>query len=200
MAYLPVPLLCTDGITMKLVFIFGPAASGKLTIARELAALTGLTVFHNHLVVDAVTAVFPFGSPQFIRLREQMWMAMFEEAARARRSIIFTFQPEPTVAEDFPERVQRLIASVGGEVAFVRLKVARDIQESRIGAESRRKFGKLVSLDLLRELTAAFEACEARMPEAALTIDTGLATPAAAALQIAETLGLSTLPSGAGAA
>ena len=185
---------------MKLVFIFGPAASGKLTVARELSALTGLPLFHNQLVVDAVMAVFPFGSPQFIRLREQMWMAMFEEAAKARRSLIFTFAPEPSVPEDFPTRVRKLVAGHGGEVSFVRLEVARDIQEARIGDDSRRKFGKLVSLDLLRELRPAFEACEARMPPAAATIDTGMASPRESALRIAETLGLSTLPSGAGAA
>jgi hypothetical protein len=200
MAYWAVPLRVRTEISMKLVFIFGPAASGKLTVARELSALTRLPLFHNHLVVDAVTAVFPFGSPEFIRLREQMWMAMFEEAAKARRSIIFTFAPEPSVAEDFPERVQRLIARVGGEVAFVRLLVAQDVQEGRISDDSRRKFGKLVSLDLLRELRPAFEACEARMPAAAVTIDTGSVQPLQAALQIVETLGLSTLPSGSGAA
>ncbi len=183
---------------MKLVFIYGPAASGKLTVARALSALTGLSVFHNHLVVDAVAAVFPFGSPQFIRLREQMWMAMFEEAARAQRSLIFTFAPEPTVPEHFPERVRELIARNGGVTEFVRLKVARDIQEARLGDESRKAYGKLVSVDLLRELRPAFEACEARMPAAALTTDTASVSPADAALQIAEKLGLSTLPSGAG--
>ena len=185
---------------MKLVFIFGPAASGKLTVARELSGLTGLRLFHNHLVVDAVAAVFPFGSPQFVRLREQMWMAMFEEATKAERSLIFTFAPEPTVPDDFPECVRKLVARHGGETDFVRLEVARDIQEARIGDESRRKFGKLVSLDLLRELRPAFEACEARMPAATVTIDTGSTPPTQAALQIAEKLGLSTLPSGAGAA
>jgi len=44
---------------MKLVFIHGPVASGKLTIARALGQLSGFAVFHNHLVVDAVAAVFP---------------------------------------------------------------------------------------------------------------------------------------------
>jgi hypothetical protein len=85
-------------------------------------------------------------------------------------------------------------------VAFIRLEAARDVQDARIGDDSRRKFGKLVSLDLLRELRPAFEACEARMPEAVLTIDTGLVAPGRAARQIAERLGLSTLPSGAGGA
>jgi hypothetical protein len=71
---------------MELVFIHGPAAAGKLTVARELRALTGLGVFHNQLVVDALTPVFEFGSPEFVKLREEMWLAVFREATRAGRS------------------------------------------------------------------------------------------------------------------
>jgi tRNA A37 N6-isopentenylltransferase MiaA len=33
---------------MELLFIYGPAAVGKLTIGRELAKLTGYRLFHNH--------------------------------------------------------------------------------------------------------------------------------------------------------
>ena len=36
----------------RVVWIYGPPASGKLTIARELSTLTQLPVFHNHLAVD----------------------------------------------------------------------------------------------------------------------------------------------------
>jgi len=34
---------------MNLVFLHGPAASGKLTVGRELSRLTGYRLFHNHL-------------------------------------------------------------------------------------------------------------------------------------------------------
>jgi hypothetical protein len=61
---------------MRVVFIYGPVASGKLTVARALAERTGMALFHNHLVVDAVGAVFPFGSEAFVRLREQFWLAV----------------------------------------------------------------------------------------------------------------------------
>ena len=54
---------------MHLLFLYGPPASGKYTIARIIAEQTGLPLFHNHLIVDAVAAVFPFGSANFIRLR-----------------------------------------------------------------------------------------------------------------------------------
>ena len=53
---------------MELLFIYGPAAVGKLTVGRELAKLTGFRHFHNHLTVDAVMAVFDFGSESFINL------------------------------------------------------------------------------------------------------------------------------------
>jgi tRNA uridine 5-carbamoylmethylation protein Kti12 len=47
---------------MKLVFLHGAPAVGKLTVARELSALTGFRLFHNHLTVDLATSLFTFGS------------------------------------------------------------------------------------------------------------------------------------------
>jgi hypothetical protein len=175
---------------MKLIFLYGPAASGKLTIGRELAALTGFALFHNHLVVDAVAAVFPFGSERFVKLREQFWLAMFDEAAEAGHSLIFTFTPEASVAPDFPDRVRQTVEASGGEIIFVRLTLPFDEQERRIGNPDRAAFGKLRSLDLLRELRQQLIVSMAAMPPAALTIDTAATTPAAASRLIADRFNL----------
>jgi hypothetical protein len=175
---------------MKLIFIYGPAASGKLTVARALAKLTGLGLFHNHLVVDAVASVFAFGSDRFTRLRELFWLTMFREAAEAGTSIIFTFAPEATVAADFPARARTAIAAFGGELLLVRLTLPVDEQERRIANADRAAFGKLRSLGLLRQLRDQFTACEAAMPSPALTIDTVLTEPAAAARMIVGAFGL----------
>ncbi len=170
---------------MKLIFIWGPAASGKLTVARALSAQTGITLFHNHLVVDALLEKFQFGDPEFVRLREAMWMTVFDTAARSGQSLVFTFQPEPTVAAGFADRVRAVIEDAGGEVKFVRLTVSRDEQERRMGAESRKEFRKMTSVELLRALHNDFEASEAAMPEADLSIDTERAPPETAAQRIA---------------
>ena len=179
---------------MQLIFIHGPAASGKLTIARELEKLTGLAVFHNHLVVDALLEKLRFGEPEFVRLREAMWMAGFETAAKAGQSLIFTFAPEPTVEPGFPQRVTDLIESHGGSVRFVQLTLSDAEQERRITDDSRREFRKLTSIDLLRQLRLAFKGSEAAMPSADLSIDTERLAPTAAARRIAAVFGLPAAP------
>lgn len=174
---------------MQLIFLYGPVASGKLTIARALARLTGHALFHNHLVVDAVGAVFPFGSPAFVKLRERFWIETFAEAAAAQRSLIFTFAPESTVTGDFVAKASAAVEAGGGKVAFVRLTISDAEQERRIANADRAQFGKLVSREVLAELRPMFRAAEAAMPAPLISIDTEHTRPEHAAKLIAEAMG-----------
>jgi len=70
---------------MRIVVLCGLPGVGKLTIARGLAQLRGYRVFHNHLVFDAVEALFPFGSPPFIELRDRLWLELLSRAIHERR-------------------------------------------------------------------------------------------------------------------
>ena len=169
---------------MQLIFIYGPPAAGKYTVARRVCYRTGLALFHNHLVMDAVAAVFPFASPPFVRLREQFWMEVIRAAAAEDRSLIFTFQPEDSVEPGFAERVVEAVEAEGGEVVFVHLKLCEAGQRARIANRDRSKFGKLRDLDILEANLAQFAACEAAMPTPDLTIDTGETDPESAADQI----------------
>lgn len=178
---------------MKLIFIWGPAASGKLTIGQKLSQLTGVALFHNHLVVDALLEKYEFGEPEFVRLREAMWMTVFDTAARSGQSLIFTFAPEETVEAGFPERVVAVVNDAGGKVEFVRLVLSHHEQERRIANESRKQFKKLVSLDLLRELRASLQRAEAEMPPANVVIDSEIDDPETAARRIAAAFGLPTV-------
>lgn len=69
---------------------------------------------------------------------------------------------------------------------FVALTLDPDEQECRIVSADRATFGKLRSVELLRELRGGFVASMATMPAAAITIDTGTIMPEDAAAQIAE--------------
>lgn len=173
---------------MRLIFVYGPVASGKLTIGRLVAERIGVPLFHNHLVVDAVAAVFPFGSPEFVRLREQFWLETISAAASAGQSLIFTFAPEPSVAADFPDRVAQLVARHGGQITYIALDLDGAEQERRLVDASRERFGKLRSPEILRALRPSMEACMRRMPKPALRIDTGALTPSEAAEAIVRTV------------
>jgi hypothetical protein len=142
------------------------------------------------LIVDAVSSVFPFGTPTFVTLREAFWLTVICEAAREARSLLFTFAPESTVSSDFQVKAQQAVEQTGGSVAFVRLTVSPMEQERRLGEASRREFDKMSSIKQLRQLRGQFEACEENMPRANLTIDTTEVSPQQAAFTIVQELGL----------
>ena len=157
---------------MRLLFLHSLPAAGKLTVSRELAAITGFRVFHNHLTVDALLSVFEFGSPPFIELRERIWLDVMAEAANAGISgLIFTFAPERTVRTTFVPTLMARLRSAGVTMHFIKLYCPEAEIEKRLVDPSRQESGKLQSVDLFRSLRddGAFE--YPQLP-ADLTIDT----------------------------
>src|SRR5271157_24822 len=176
---------------MKLIFIYGLPATGKLTVAQELAAITGYKLFHNHLVVDLLLSVFDFGSPEFVALREEIWLSVFEQAGRSGLpGMIFTFAPEATVRPGFIAEMMNTVAGVGGQVEFFELTCPMAELKWRMGLPSRLQYGKLTSVVLFEQLNAEGSFDASHMPRPSLTIDTSLCTPARAALEIARELEL----------
>ncbi|MBI3653822.1 MAG: AAA family ATPase [Acidobacteria bacterium] len=173
---------------MQLVFIHGAAAVGKLTVAKELAKRTGLRLFHNHLTVDLVSAIFDFGSEAFIKLREEIWLRVFREAALENVSLIFTFAPERTVRQGFIQAALDTVEAAGGKVIFVQLTCAPDEITRRIASPSRSEFGKLNSLELYQQLQAAGAFHYPALPAAGLSLDTTHRDPQETARLIAEKL------------
>lgn len=49
----------------KLLILFGPPAVGKMTVGKELSALTGMKLFHNHMTIELVLPFFEFGTPPY---------------------------------------------------------------------------------------------------------------------------------------
>jgi hypothetical protein len=169
---------------MHCVFIHGPAASGKLTVASVLHSLSGLPLHHNHLAVDAALSIFPFGSEGFVRLREQIWRSVFREASLAGQSFIFTFAPEVSVRPSFIDSLVETIEAVNGRVFFVELPCSQAEIERRIEAVDRAKHRKLNSLTLYRELRESGAFSFPSLPSPLLTVATDELTPQEAAMAI----------------
>jgi hypothetical protein len=168
---------------MQLVFIYGAPAVGKFTVAEELARLTGFRLFHNHLTVDLVSSLFPFGSDPFVSLREEIWLSAFREAGRHGISLIFTFNPERTVRAQFIEQTVETIELAGGQISFIELTCDEAELERRIVNPSRTEFGKLCSLEQYRALKAG-GAFNYRSLSRGLSLDTTHTSPLETAVLI----------------
>ena len=176
---------------MKLIFLHGMPGVGKLTVARELSKLTGFRLFHNHLTVDLVLSLFEFGSQPFVELRERIWLDTFAQACDAKlEGLIFTFAFEKTVRDQFVPNLVKRVESQGGEVLFVNLQCDSAELERRLTNPAREQFGKLISLELFRQLNSngTFDTPD-NVPNR-ISVDITNITPLEAARKIATELDL----------
>jgi predicted kinase len=173
---------------LQVVFIFGPTASGKLTIAREVASLTGFRLFPDHLAVNLVKDVFDYGMRAFTRIREWAWIEVLREAVHANRSLVFTFKPQSAIRSSFISHACVIIERLGGEVVFVELTCPEETIEARIENEDRRTIGKLSSLAEYQRLRDQGAFQFRTMPTPAVKIDTSQCSPSEAAGRIVALL------------
>lgn len=136
--------------------------------------------------VDALMAVFDFGSEPFIKLREQIWLSVFKDAARNNVSLIFTFSPEQTVQTSFIQDTLDAVELFGGKVLFIELSCPIDELERRIENPARAEFNKLRSLESFRKIRQAGKYVYPKLPSSGLTIDTSKLKPHEAARKIFE--------------
>jgi hypothetical protein len=173
---------------MHVVFLHGPAGAGKYTIGRLLAAELGLPLLHNHLAVDPALTLFDFGTAPFCRLRAAIWRAAFAEAAAARRSFIFTFHPEASVAPELIDELCAMVSAAGGNVHFVALDCATTALLPRLDTPARRQFGKLADAALYRRIEAAGGFDFPPLPAPLLRLDTAAHDAQDSATRIATAL------------
>lgn len=146
-----------EEMTRRLLILFGPPAVGKMAVGKELARLTGMRLFHNHMALEPVLQLFPYGSAPFERIVRQFRNAVFEEAARAAGpGLIYTcmWDLEDVETNRYIDGVVRSFEERGAEVHFVELSASLDVRLQRNRTELR-----LVEKPSKRDL----EASEARL-------------------------------------
>jgi tRNA uridine 5-carbamoylmethylation protein Kti12 len=171
---------------LKLIFIYGPPSVGKLSVAKELARLTGFKLFHNHVSIEFVKSIFEFGSPAFWRLGDKYRREMLEEAAKAGISTIFTLVYARGVDDAFVKDILRRVQRHDGKVCFVRLHCDPEILIRRVRNRSRRNYSKVRSKSALAHMFKTYKMTEAVPFVKSLSIDTGVKTPIQAARLISR--------------
>lgn len=122
---------------MKLLFMIGNAAVGKMTVGQELAKITGFKLFHNHMTIEPVLEIFgQYNSEAIMRLRQ----VIFEEFAKTDNyGMIFTYMWafDRQTDWDYVEYVKDIFKPYDTEFYYVELVAPREVRLKRNATENR---------------------------------------------------------------
>jgi hypothetical protein len=167
---------------MKLIFIYGAPATGKLTAGKKLSELTGFKLYHNHLTIDPVLTIFSFDQPEFLRLCGLINLDVLTSASEAKLpGLIFTYTYGGLLDDPFIEEVIRRFDS---EVQFVHLVCDVEELKRRAANADRRVHHKVVDPEILTLAMKAIDYDKDIDHRCHLTVDTTRLPPLETAREI----------------
>lgn len=174
---------------MKLIFIYGPPASGKLTVSEILSQRTGIPLFHNHLSRDLVKDIYKENLMDHYALVDTIRIDVLDYCSKNDTDLIFTYvyggKDDDANVRTFTETIK----DNNGEVIFVELTASREDLISRVDNESRKRFKKLTDPAILNDITEDMNIYSIPNVDS-LKINTSQLEPSESADLIAEKLGL----------
>ena len=124
---------------MKLLFIFGAHAAGKMTVGQQVAKITPMKLFHNHMTIEPVIELFgSYNGAATQRLRQ----VVFEEFAKTDNyGLIFTFIWAFDVPYDteYVRCLTKLYEDAGAQVDYAELVAPQEVRLLRNRTENRLK-------------------------------------------------------------
>jgi hypothetical protein len=175
---------------MKLLFLHGSPAVGKLTVAKALLQLVPGRLMDNHAAIDLALTIFDFGAPGFWELVHDVRRSAMNAAAEHRVPLLVTTfcYAEPEDREQFGQ-IEAIVQRDGGELLPVFLHCSREEALRRVGNPDRAARRKLTSGEhLIRDLDR-YDLTAVPRPDC-LRLDTGVNAADVTAQKIVEHFGL----------
>lgn len=124
---------------MKLLFIFGAHAAGKMTVGQAVSRITPMKLFHNHMTIEPVIELFGcYNGAATERLRQ----VVFEEFVKTDNyGLIFTFIWAFDVPYDgeYVQQLSKMYQDAGAQVDYVELIAPQEVRLVRNRTENRLK-------------------------------------------------------------
>lgn len=182
---------------MKLVFIIGSGAVGKMTVGQELAKITGLKLFHNHMTIEPVLEIFGYYDGGAVQdLREVIFRRF---AASKNEGMIFTYMWafDQQSDWDYVAHVKEIFAPYGTEfycaelIAPKEIRLQRNATPNRLRNKPSKRDTDASAARLLAEEGYRLVSFEGEVPfRHYLRIDNSDLLPQEAARRIKEAFGL----------
>jgi hypothetical protein len=172
---------------VDLIFLYGPPAAGKLTVAKALSELSGYKVFHNQLSIDLSMELFEFGTEDFKELSEAIRSKVFEISARKKEGkLIFTFCYAHPIDLAYVNNIIGQFEKCGGRVYLYQIICGEDILSKRVSEPSRNGHQKIRSADKLKQILSRYDLFTPVPEKGSVPVDTGVYSPEEAARLIFE--------------
>ena len=127
-------------MSKTLVIILGPHAVGKMTVGQELAKITDLRLFHNHMSIELTRKLFERSEKEWGVLNETIRNTVFDLFAKGEfPGLIFTFMCAFGVQSEY-DYIQNIVdrfASTGAKCCVVELCADFDVRLERNRSENR---------------------------------------------------------------
>ena len=124
---------------MKLVLLIGNSAVGKMTVGQELMKLTGLRLFHNHMMIEPVLEIFGQWRPD---VTQRLRQVIFEEFAKTDLyGMIFPFMWAFDMQSDWDyiDWVKGILGLPEEDVYYVELIAPQEVRLRRNATANRLK-------------------------------------------------------------
>ena len=122
---------------MKLLFLLGNIAVGKMTVGQELMKITELRLLHNHIVIEPVLEIFgEFNS----KIRDRLRNVILEEFAMSGKyglivTAVINFDEKSDW--DFLAGIRKIFEPYNTEFYYVELVAPQNIRLQRNVTENR---------------------------------------------------------------
>lgn len=171
---------------MKLIFLYGPPAAGKLTIAEKLSERTGIPLFHNHLSRDIVKDIYGDKLRNNYALVDRIRFDVLDYCSKNQTDLIFTYVYEGSDDDANVRDFIKTIENNQGEVLFVELTANKEDLIDRVDNESRKKYKKLTDPVIMSKMTQDMSVFSIPFVES-LKINTSILSPDESVAVISET-------------
>lgn len=139
-----------------IIHINGWPGSGKLTIARELAALLDARLLDNHTIINPAEVLFERRDPLHHSLRKALRAAILDHVARMRPGLLILTDALADDVHDSAvfDEYRALAAARGAELVAIVLDCAPEQNAARLVAAGRAERHKLTDPAVLASLRA----------------------------------------------
>lgn len=172
---------------MHYVVLYGPPASGKLTVASKVADLSGYKLVHNHLLFNVAIALYPRFSDELTAFLEELHVTLLKDAySNSIQGIVGTMCCQDARKLSLFNRIKKEFPEMKISFSFVQIKCSHAEIKKRVLSPERSNLMKLSDPSKIdhilfqKDYSTEHEGCDT------ICIDTTLVEPEVSSSKIYE--------------